>query len=296
MAEELVFKYAPKNFSELILSDEIKSQLEESLKTLPTMFLSGQHGVGKGSFTHVFLNETNVDYIWVNGGSEKGIDTVRTKIETFAVSLGSSNIKYVVFNEIDRITPDAQKSLLDLIERVHEFTRFIFMANRTSGIYPELLSRCNIYHFSNPPAKEIFKRCCYILESEKIEIKKNIVLEIVKKCYPDIRQTIRTINKNIVGGKLVDNILIYDRSEIYNEIINCMKDGSDSSIEKIRKSLRSNYIDYIELYEMIYLRIDGFENPGNIMLKLGDAVRAHNFVALPEINFMAFVVEVLNGR
>lgn len=292
--EGLPFKYHPERFDELILNEQIKPKLKEALTKKPTMLLLGPKGIGKGSFTNVFLKETELDYMWINGGSERNIDTVRDKIINFAGAMGVTDIKYIVFNEIDRLTPDAQKALLDPIEKYNRITRFIFMANSTNSLFPELLSRCQIFEFSAPPTEDIYKRCIHILKQENIKIKnKKTIIEIIKELYPDIRAILHTLDQNIINGELCDDVIIYDKYKSIDSVIDLMIEKHDKNVEKIRKILKSKYIDYIMLYDRIYHRIDEFNSPGRAMLELGEAVRYHNLVGLPEINFMTFVLKAM---
>ena len=71
------FKYAPEKFDELILNENLESTLKKTLIEAPSMILHGIRGIGKGSFTHVFLKETKFDYIWLNAGMKGGIDVIR---------------------------------------------------------------------------------------------------------------------------------------------------------------------------------------------------------------------------
>jgi len=292
----LPFKYAPTKFEDVILNQKIKKSLKKTFQEIPTMFLVGPRGIGKGSFVDVFLRETKLDYIWINGSDEKGIDIVRNKLWNFATALGNTELKVVVINEIDRFLPDSQKALLDKIEKVEKITRFIFIGNNNSLI-PELLSRCQVFEFSEPPADEIFKRCCLILDNEKVKYNKKTLVEIIKKKYPDIRQTLHTIDQNIINKTLSDDFIIYDQTLTYSKILDWIVEYSEENIENIRKTLKSKSIDYEELYSYLFENIEKFNNIPRAIIALGDAVRYNNLVGLKEINFMRFIMEVIiNGK
>lgn len=93
------FKYEPEFFEEMVLNDDIRKKLNKALLEIPNLMLVGPAGVGKGTFTHIFLKQTGLDYLWVNCSDETSIDNIRTKVKSFATSLGITPLKVVVLNE-----------------------------------------------------------------------------------------------------------------------------------------------------------------------------------------------------
>lgn len=93
------FKYQPQTFSEIVLNNDIRNKLQKALVEVPNLMLVGPAGVGKGTFTNVFLKQTGLDYLWVNCSDETSIDNIRTKVKSFATSLGITPLKIVVLNE-----------------------------------------------------------------------------------------------------------------------------------------------------------------------------------------------------
>lgn len=291
--EKFEFKYAPSKFDDLILNEKIKQNLRKVIETVPNTILVSTPGLGKGSFAIVLLNETKFDYIWLNGSDENSIDIMRKKVKTFSEALGRTDIKLVIINEADRLSPESQRMLLEQIEKVQKFTRFFFMANNINRLDDALKSRLNIVEISNPPAKEIFNRCKYILESEKIKFNKESLVSLVKDLYPDIRQIIITMQSNIHNNEFSSYVL---PKHLYEEIVtNLCSNDMYTSLESIRSILRSNKLDYNQLYTHIFDNITKLKNPVNAILTIGEAIRWHNIVALPEINAMTCFMKLLKG-
>lgn len=93
------FKHEPKTFDQMILNVDMKNKLGKALKELPNLMIVGSPGVGKGTFTNILIKETKLDYMKINASDETSVDTMRTKVKSFATALGISPIKLVILNE-----------------------------------------------------------------------------------------------------------------------------------------------------------------------------------------------------
>jgi len=93
------FRYQPDKFEDMILSDDMRNILGKVIKEQPNIMLVGNAGVGKGTFTNVFLKETKLDYMKINCSDETSIDAMRTKVKSFATALGVTPLKIVILNE-----------------------------------------------------------------------------------------------------------------------------------------------------------------------------------------------------
>lgn len=286
------FKYEPQEFDDIILNETIKPQLKKALVEIPNLMLSGPPGVGKGTFTNIFLKVTKLDFIKINCSDETGIDNLRTKVKSFAQSLGTSDLKVVVMNEADFLSLSAQSMLRDLLEQVQKITRFLFQCNYPNRIIKEIHSRCQVIEINNPPAKEIFSHCLNILEKEHIKIKdKRVIVELIKTLYPDIRKTINTLQLNTING-ILDSISIDTINENFTNILTFMKKGD---LESIRRVLRSNVINYVDLYSYLFDNVDKFKSPGDAILSIGEYLYRDSLIAIKEINFMTMVVSMMKN-
>jgi DNA polymerase III delta prime subunit len=285
------FVHEPSTLDEMILPPDIRPKLEKALVEIPNLLLVGPAGVGKGTFTNIFLKQTGLDYIRLNASDERNIDDMRTKVKSFATGLGITPLKVVILNEADGLNPMAQKNILDLIERVQKITRFILICNYGHMILPELQSRCQTISFGNLPMKDIGVHCMKILKAEGVKIKDTkIVSEIIKRYYPDVRKIVNTLQLNTIDGK-IDAIVVLDNvNEVYMDILKMMK---KSDIEGVRKSLRSNSVNYPDLYQFLFDEAGTFKSPGDMIIQVADALFRNGLVAIQEINFMGFVVSCM---
>ena len=293
------FKYAPKSFDEMILTDEVKVKLNSALEELPNIILFGPSGTGKGTFVDVLKKTKNLDMLKMNCSDETGIDAIRDKVKSFATSAGFGGIKIVYLNEADYLSTNAQAMLRDLMESVQKVTRFVLCCNYVHKIIPELMSRCRVIELTNPPAIDTVKRCWAILDAEGVKYDKKVVVELVKSIWkqkPDIRKTLVVLKENVINGVLINNIKISSYDEVYSKIITSMKSGDP---DEVRSILKSHQIDYTGLYLHLYNTLmsdeDVFKKDGEAILLLGEHDYRDNIVGNREINFMTMYFQMLTN-
>jgi DNA polymerase III delta prime subunit len=214
-------KYAPRDLSSMILYPAVRTQLENILANPQNVILYGSSGVGKGTFTEIFLEKTRFYPLWVNASNETGIDKVRTTIRQFSEAPSHKyltdpegveneeyfqeygHLKIVVLNEAENLSPEAQAALRELMERVVKDTKYIFMTNRIDKIDEAIQSRCASIAIKDPPISDITSFMKYILDHENISYENEAVDKIVIDNYPDIRKTIIQMKSNCSGNQLI---------------------------------------------------------------------------------------------
>lgn len=293
------FNYEPKTIDDMVLNEDIRKRFKKFVTELPNMMLYGSPGVGKGTFAHILLEQTKLPKLWINASDETGIDAMRDKVRSFATSMAShGDMKIVVLNEGDSLTSGmqgSQKMLRQLMEDVQKITRFILLCNYDRYIIPELRSRFTTLKIENPPKPDIAKFCLKILKSENIKLNKEAVTHIkniVEKCYPDIRRTVNALQENCIDGQLVGSRL--SKSEGIWDII--LKGIISKNIDNIRQTLKSNYIDYNELYSYLFENAGEFKEPGGAILLIGEHLHRNTISDIKEINFMHMVVDMIYGN
>jgi DNA polymerase III delta prime subunit len=202
MNNEFLFieKYRPKTVDDCILPEQIKSYFIELRDSgnVPNLLLSGPSGTGKTSVTLALADELGRDFIKINGSEERSIDVIRNKVKSYAstISLSSTGKKFLLIDEADNLTHDAQLALRAFIEDFQSNCVFIFTCNYKNRIDKALCSRCINKDFNFPSDEKqkilarFFKSVCTILETENIEFDKKVVASYVGKYYPDFRRTL----------------------------------------------------------------------------------------------------------
>lgn len=301
MKQELwEFKYKPTEFKDLILNEDIKPILKNSLDEKPNMLLYGSPGVGKSAYVDIFILYNNLKKytLKINASLETGVDSIREKVIPFASAYSPNQIKLVYLNEADALSgstqSSAQKGLRDLMETVQDNTRFILACNYEQYIIPEIKSRCQLVNISNPPRKEIVMRMAKILQTEKIKFDPKSLIDIVNRTYPDIRNTIITLRQNVNNGVLAKKIVLSSSEKTFDVILSAMKSKDP---DKVRKELRSNTIYYTGLYEYLYEQLmtkdEVFSNDGTAILHICEHFHRNESISNKEINFIHLMFKML---
>lgn len=99
-------KYRPQCLDDVVLPEQLKQQLQQSItdNALPNLgFWSSEPGLGKTSTANAIVQEMQAlghEAMWINASLEKGIDTLRGKIQGFATSASVDGLyKVVVLDE-----------------------------------------------------------------------------------------------------------------------------------------------------------------------------------------------------
>jgi replication factor C small subunit len=279
----------------MIVTDEKRKHLRKMIDEMPNILIIGHPGVGKGTFVDILLRETGLmrsgDFLKINASMETSVENVRSKVFQFATALGVSDKKIVYMNEADRLSPHAQDSLNQLIEDVHEFTRFVFLANEPK-LDAAIVSRCQQIDLDDPPADQIFKRCCEILRRESVRLKNpKALVGLIKEHYPDVRKIINEMQKNVQDGEL-DEIRVERLADLHAQVLECAR---KSDLNGIRKVLRSHVINYSELYAHFFENVGTMKAPGDAIILIGEYLYRNERVAIKEINFLAMVAKMLRG-
>ena len=146
-----VEKYRPTKIDECILPKNLKETFKQFVQSgeLPNFLFCGTAGVGKTTVAKALCNEIGAEYLLINGSEESGIDTLRTKIKSFASTVSLTDAKKVVIlDEADYLNPNStQPALRGFIEEFSNNCRFIFTCNFKNRIIDPLHSRCSVIDF-----------------------------------------------------------------------------------------------------------------------------------------------------
>ena len=299
-----VEKYRPSTVEECILPDSIKKvflSLRDKGEII-NLLLSGGAGTGKTSVARALCNEMGCDYIIINGSESRGIDMVRQQVSSFASTMSTNGkVKVVILDEADYITPEAQAALRNLIESFSSSCRFILTCNFKAKIIQPLHSRCSVVDFTIDKTElpklqaEFAKRVLSILKEEGIESNTHVVLEIIKRYFPDNRRVLNELQRyaNISGVIDTGILAVVDSSKVKNFIAFLRKKDFKSSRQWI-----ADNPDPDVLFNELYSNISDLVQPASIpelVLIMGEYQHRAAFVASQEINLAAFSVEVMKS-
>ena len=160
-------------------------------------------------------DEIGCDSLVINGSDESGIDTFRVKIKNYASSMSlAGGRKVIIIDEADYLNPNStQPALRNAIEEFASNCSFIFTCNYKNRIIDPLHSRCAVVDFTlrngekAKMASQFMKRITNILGDEKIEYDDKVIVELIKKHFPDFRRVINELQRYSNFGKIDIGIL-----------------------------------------------------------------------------------------
>lgn len=293
-----VEKYRPQVIDKYIGNEEVKTKFSQYIKDkdIPHILLYGRAGTGKTSLAKILYKNIDCTHLYINASDENGIEAVRTKIKKFASVSSFKPIKIIVLDEADRLTPEAQDSLRNVIETFHEKTRFILTCNHVDKLTEPLKSRMQSFKIEVMPKQDIASHVFDILDTEGIEYEDKDVATVINIYYPDIRKVINTLEQYSHEGKL--NISSLHNKFDVDDIIKILQ-SNDSKYNKL-KILRqyiadNNITDFTFIYTLLYDKVE-YINKNNIgLVCILLAKYQHMDVTIPdrELNIMALFSEII---
>ena len=214
-----VEKYRPTKFDDIVLDPLNKVIMENILKRnyFPNLLLYGPPGTGK---TTTIMNlvdayQENNDQrnkglmIHLNASDERGIDIIRNQINQFINSqtLFNSGTKFVILDEVDYMTKNAQYALKYLLQGFNRNVRFCLICNYISRIDEALQNEFTRLRFNQLPQGDITKFLSAISEKECLSFSNDTLVSIQQLYKSDIRSMINYMQSNqdmIHNQKVID--------------------------------------------------------------------------------------------
>ena len=278
-----VEKYRPTHFDDIVLDPLNKQILKNIIDTsyFPNLLFYGPPGTGKTTtiinLVNAYqekLNQKNKDLmIHLNASDERGIDIIRTQISQFVNSktLFNKGMKFVILDEVDYMTKNAQQALRYLLQNCSNTVRFCLICNYISRIDEGLQNDFLRLRFNQLPENDITNFLCNISKAENLNFS-NESLQLIQRLYKsDIRSMINFMQSNqnmkahefniiddSVWDELYKKITLKTDIEVLVKIINSIslkynidtkniiKDFLNYIIRNYENKTHSQFFDFIE--------------------------------------------------
>lgn len=193
------------------------------------------------------------------------------------------------------ITQNALRGFIEQYSKV----KFFFSCNYIDKIIPQLLSRCTVIPFNwksddKTLKTNFFKRIKYILEAESVPFKKEVVVELINRYFPDFRRIVNELQTYSITGSIDEGLLNYTKELDLSDLFESIK---KKNFTDVRQWVEVNdNMSYELFYKNFYrdLKIVAVDNClPNMILLIGQYQFRHNSVMDKQINTLAFLIEVM---
>ena len=110
------------------------------------------------------------------------------KLMDLQVHCLSGDFKYVLLDEADYLSQNAQAILRNMMETYSSTCRFILTCNYPNKVIPAIHSRCQGYHIEKLDTNEFTARVAEILITEEVKPDLETLDIYVRSTYPDLRK------------------------------------------------------------------------------------------------------------
>ena len=291
-----VEKYRPSSLDSYIGNDHLKSKVKLYLESgdLPHLLLFGRAGTGKTTLAKLLVNNIECDYLYINASDENSVEVVRDKVKNFASTLGFANMKVIILDECDYITPNAQAALRNLMETFSKSCRFILTCNYVERIIDPIQSRCQSFQIIPPDRKEVAVHLNSILTKEKVDADIEDIVTIVNGGFPDLRRVINAAQRQVVDNKLVIDEGMSIQNDYKVQVLEILKtQDKKNSFKNIRQLLADSKVtDFSDLFRLLFDTVDdwGRGHVAECILILAQYQQSDAVVVDKEINIMAMCI------
>ena len=291
----LVERWRPTKFEDIVLDPLNKQILGNIIETsyFPNLLFYGPPGTGKTTTIINLINAyqakigiKNKDLIiHLNASDERGIDIIRNQISFFVNSkpLFHGGMKFVILDEVDYMTKNAQQALRYLLQNYSNTARFCLICNYICKIDEGLQNEFLRLRFNQLPNEDIILFLKNISKFENLNINEQSLICIQKLYKSDIRSMINfmqsnqnmfklknadsdsTVNFNIIDDNVWESLTskILEKNNLDN--LTFVIHGISIKYNIDKKNIIKDYLNYIIRNNSRIIDSDFYDFVENIM-------------------------------
>jgi DNA polymerase-3 subunit gamma/tau len=270
-------KYRAKKFSDVLNQKHVTEILQSAIKnnTFGHAYLFvGTRGIGKTSIARIFartlncqneafvkehgepcnecqsciesLSGSNIDIIEMDAASNRGIDEVRSLIDTVDFLPSSGRFKIYVIDEVHMMTKEAFNALLKTLEEPPAHIIFMLCTTELFKVPATIVSRSQVFELKHAGIDQIVEKINKILKSEEFEIDEEGKRLIAKLGKGSFRDTESILEKVLVSTN--------DKKADLETVISILGLSSVLLVQKVKEFIYNRKLN--ELQRIISLDID----------------------------------------
>ena len=279
-----VEKYRPSNFNDIDLDDINKKIIESIIENnyFPNLLFYGPPGTGKTTTIINMINAYQEKYdqkntglmIHLNASDERGSDIIRNQISGFVTSksMFGDGIKFVILDEVDYMTKNAQLALRYLLNNFNDTVnvRFCLICNYISRIDEALQTEFVRMRFNMLPDCQIISFLEKINRAENLNASLEILTSIQRHFNSDVRSMINYMQSN---QHMLNNCQVLT-NDVWKNVLTMLKNKTNPAdiiyrLNEIsvhynieRKNIIKNFLNYVIQHHPEYINykfLDFFE-------------------------------------
>lgn len=297
-------KYRPQRIKDMILPTDYKNffnKIVQDKASVNLLLESSTPGTGKTSVAQALAKDLGCTFLKINASADSGIDMVRNRCAEFAQTMSfDGSPKMILLDEADRLSPDAQQSLRNIIDDLSDNCRFVLTCNYVNKIIPALRGEDGgrtitlKFEMHKPEYKaemlpSIQRRVCGILKHENIPYDEDIVKQLVELKYPSIRTIIAKLQgysmmKGVIDDGIINAVNIGDKLA---ELITA------KNLTEAMNYIHENSLSYSDVFAFVLTDvIPRLKKKGEAYLALSEYDYRCAFSSDPDIQVIACLVSL----
>lgn len=299
-----VEKYRPTCFDDIVLSPMNRRIMLNIVETgrFPNTLFYGPPGTGKttaiinliNSFQEKHGQKSGTLVIHLNASDERGIEVIRNQINTFVTSkaLFVEGVKFVVLDEVDYMTKNAQQALRYLLQQHPTGVRFCLICNYASKIDEALQGDLVKLRFNQLPHKDVCSFLNRIVREEQLDTSCLDIASVRRAMGSDVRSMINHLQANVGGVQRISVV----QDSVWENVTSRLDDANctpRSIQEDLRAAMTSHGLDARSLMALFVAHLVRTRHSAvatDLLVKLADCV--HHVDPLP-IVIVSLFAEIL---
>jgi DNA polymerase-3 subunit gamma/tau len=289
-------KWRPQVFDDVVGQEHITQTLKNAInnnRIAHAYLFTGPRGVGKTTTARIFSKALNcknqknaepcnkcdicneiqngqsLDFIEIDGASNRGIDEVRTLRESVKYAPTHGKYKIYIIDEVHMLTKESFNAFLKTLEEPPEHIIFIFATTDAHKVPLTIISRCQRFDFRRIQMATIKDTIAKIAKAEKITIDDKTLTIIAKKADGALRDAESYFDQvvsfcgNKIDPETVAQMLNLIDDEIYFDISEAILSKNFADVFNVTNKIYENGWDFLDFTEGL---IEHFRNIMTVVL------------------------------